>query len=334
MSEKECHVIAVVLPCYRTRSHVLDLIRSIGPEVKHIFAVDDKCPDHTGDLIERECNDSRVQVLRHGVNQGVGGALKTGYQAAMELGCDIVVKLDSDGQMDPLLIPEMIVPITAGFADYVKGNRFYYPEYVRSMPILRWMGNLGLSFLTKLSCGYWSIFDPCNGFTAIHRTALLQLPLDKIADRYFFETDMLFRLNLAGAVVADYPMRAKYADEKSGLNVKKIFVEFSYRHVCTFAKRVYYKYFLRDFTYGSLCLLASLPLILFGLLFGAYSWYKAWQSAIISPPGTVMLSALPLLMGMQFLMSFMAEDQHSQPKISLQILYGSARKTVVQSGGK
>jgi len=297
--------------------------------VKHIFAVDDKCPEHTGDLIEREGNDPRVRVIRHDVNKGVGGAVKTGYLAALEAGCDIVVKLDSDGQMDPLLIPEIMVPIVAGLADYVKGNRFFYPAYVRSMPGPRWLGNLGLSFLTKLSSGYWSIFDPCNGFTAIHRTALQQLPLDKIADRYFFETDMLFRLNLAGAVVTDYPMRAKYADEKSGLDLKKILVEFSWRHMRTFAKRVYYKYFLRDFSYASLCLLSGLPLSLFGLLFGAYSWWRGLKSGLYSPPGTVMLSALPLLMGMQFLISFMAEDQHSQPRISLQFLYGPAGKATV-----
>jgi len=329
MFAKDSPVIAVVLPCYRTAKHVLGVINSIGSEVKHIFAVDDKCPERTGDLIERECNDPRVRVLRHEVNRGVGGAVKTGYLAALEAGCDIIVKVDSDGQMDPLLIPGLIAPLASGVSDYVKGNRFFYPEYVRTMPLLRWLGNIGLSFLTKLSSGYWSVFDPCNGFTAIHRTALLRLPLDKVADRYFFETDMLFRLNLIGAVVAEYPARAKYADETSGMSLKKIFVEFTWRHVGTFAKRVYYKYFLRDFSYGSLCLLAGLPLTIWGLLFGAYSWWHSAQASIFSSPGTVMLSALPLLMGLQFLMSFMAADQQSQPKIALQFLYGTPGKAIV-----
>jgi hypothetical protein len=185
--------IAVVIPCYRVREQVLDVIRRIPSNVSLIVCVDDQCPDGSGRWLTEECRDPRVRVITHEENQGVGGAMVTGYQAALAAGADVVIKVDGDGQMDPALIPRFIQPIADGIADYAKGNRFYRPESLHSMPLVRLVGNALLSFVAKASTGYWRVFDPTNGYTAIHATALRLIPLEKISRRYFFETDMLYR---------------------------------------------------------------------------------------------------------------------------------------------
>ncbi len=154
--------IAVVIPSYRVVKHILGVLSAIGPEIWRIYVIDDKCPEGSGDYVEDNCIDTRVVVLRHGTNQGVGSAVMTGYRAAIADGADIIVKVDGDGQMDPALIPNFIEPILAGEADYTKGNRFFYLEEIRAMPKVRLFGNAVLSFMTKLSSGYWDVFDPTN----------------------------------------------------------------------------------------------------------------------------------------------------------------------------
>jgi glycosyltransferase involved in cell wall biosynthesis len=310
--------IAVVMPCYRSTAQVLDVIGHIGPEVFLIVAVDDACPDSTGDYITARCSDSRVELVRNPVNLGVGGAMVHGYRVALKRGADIVVKIDSDGQMDPTLLPRVVRPIVAGNADYTKGNRFFNIEDVRTMPKARVFGNAGLSFLTKLSSGYWNIFDPTNGYTAIHRTALELLPLDKIDCRFFFESDMLFRLYTIGAVVFDIPIRATYKDEKSNLHIGAILFPFLMKNVRNFFKRLFYRYFLRDLNMGSLEILGGTAFLWFGVLFGVTQWISAYAEGITASAGTVMLSGLPILIGVQMILGFFAFDFMAVPRIPLQ----------------
>ncbi|MBM3188070.1 MAG: glycosyltransferase family 2 protein [Chloroflexi bacterium] len=214
--------IAVVIPSYRVTRHVLAVIAGIGPEVQRIFVIDDACPEHSGRYVETHCADSRVQVICHAQNQGVGGAVMTGYSAAIADGAEVIVKVDGDGQMDPSLIPELIAPILAGEADYAKGNRFYDLDQIRAMPTLRIFGNAVLSLMAKISTGYWYLFDPTNGFTAIHASVAKRLPFAKISKGYFFETDVLFQLNLLRAVVVDVPMDARYKAEVSNLRISRV----------------------------------------------------------------------------------------------------------------
>src|SRR4051812_21032823 len=162
--------VAVVIPCYRVRRHILGVIAGLGPIVDQIYCVDDKCPEDSGGLVEQACVDPRVRVVRHAENQGVGGATLTGYRAAIAGGADVLIKIDGDGQMDPDLIELFVAPIAEGRADYAKGNRFHNIEDTRGMPAVRVFGNACLSFITKLSSGYWTVFDPTNGYTAIERT--------------------------------------------------------------------------------------------------------------------------------------------------------------------
>lgn len=318
--------IGVVIPTYKAESTIISVLSVIPDCVSSVYVVDDKCPNESGNIVSTLCKDKRVKVLFHKENEGVGGAVKTGYAAGFNEGCDIMVKIDSDGQMDPALVPNLVAAIENGIADYVKGNRFFNPDDVKAMPPKRVFGNLGLSFLTKLSTGYWQIFDPTNGFTALHSQAYNKLQIGKVSQRYFFETDMLFRLNLCGAVVVDMPMKAVYAGEHSSLSVTKSLFEFAFRHMRILTKRIVYQYFIRDFSPGSLNLLIGIPLMLFALIFGISSWIKSITSAVPATAGTAVLVALCFIVSMQLLQSFLIHDYNVIPRSPLQKLLRYEKK--------
>ncbi|MBN1200100.1 MAG: glycosyltransferase family 2 protein [Bacteroidales bacterium] len=307
-------MVAVVIPCYRVKEKILPLLQKIGPEVQQIIVVDDACPEHTGEFVRENCTDSRVKVIIHPKNLGVGGAVKTGYKVALSEGVGVVVKLDGDGQMDPSLIPGLIEPLRSGDADYTKGNRFYDLHYLREMPLIRKIGNSFISFLNKQVSGYWDIMDPANGFTAITSLALAYLPLDKIDNRFFFENDMLFRLNTIRAVVVDFPMYSSYADEESNLRIYEALLKFPLNYLGRFVKRIFYNYFLRDFNIGSLELILGTALFLFGVIFGIVKWSSSILSSHPATAGTVLLAALPVIIGFQSLIAFLHFDLANIPR--------------------
>lgn len=320
--------VAVIIPAFRVTKHIADVIAAIPDFIWRIYVVDDACPDGSGPFVEKNIQDTRVHVLYNHINKGVGGAVITGYQAGLTDDVDIMVKIDGDGQMDPALILDFILPIIEGDADYTKGNRFYDMEKLRSMPGIRLFGNAMLSFMTKLSAGYWNLFDPTNGYTAIHSDACRHLPFQKISQRYFFETDMLFRLNTLRALVVDVPMDAKYGDEISHLKISKIMGEFLVKHVKNFAKRIFYNYFLRDLSLASVELITGVLLFLFGVSYGGYHWIVSSQMGVPTPAGTVMVAAMPLLVGLQLLLSFVGYDIASVPRRPIHRLSRSRNKQV------
>ncbi len=315
--------VAVVIPCYRVTAHILDVLSNIGPEVNRIFVVDDACPEGTGNWVEHRCPDSRVTVVRCPINLGVGGATMTGYRHALEGGADIIVKIDGDGQLDPRLLPSFIAPLIRGEADYTKGNRFFNPEDLAGMPPVRILGNTILAFVTKISSGYWDVFDPTNGYTAIHRTALEHLPLDKISKRYFFETDMLFRLNTLRAVVLDIPMKAVYGSEVSNLRIRRVLGDFLLGNIRNTVKRIFYNYYLRSMSVASIELPLALLLLTFGVFFGARAWLVSSHSGEQASAGTVMLASLPIIVGVQLFLAFIAYDISAIPTYPRQRLKGN-----------
>lgn len=306
--------IAAVIPSYKVRDHILGVIDSMEPYVDRIYVVDDCCPVGSGQLVLDESRDPRVRVLFNEENLGVGGAVIHGYRVAIEEGIDIIVKVDGDGQMDPALMSNFIEPIAAGEADYTKGNRFFDLEEIKSMPKIRLFGNAVLSFMTKFSSGYWDLFDPTNGYTAIHRDVARRVITKQISLRYFFETDMLFRLNTLRAVVVDVPMSAKYGDEVSNLKISKIVGEFLVKHFRNFLKRVFYNYYLRDMSIASIQLPLGVVLLVFGLAFGGFHWIENARNDIATPAGTIMIVTVSLLAGLQFILAFIAEDIASVPR--------------------
>jgi dolichol-phosphate mannosyltransferase len=312
--------IAVVIPCHRVAASVCKVIASIAPFIAHIICIDDGCPENSGDIVEKAyASDPRVHVIRHDVNKGVGAAVVTGYREALRKGAQVIVKIDGDGQMDASQIPRMVAPIIGGHADYSKGNRFFSPENVATMPWSRIIGNAGMSFLAKASSGYWEIFDPANGFTAIHAKIAEALPLEKLSARYFFESDILFRLNTLRAVVIDIPMAANYGEENSGLSELHSLATFPLLHARNFFKRIAYNYFIRDFNIATLNMVLGLASLIFGVSFGITSWHAASAEAVLSSAGTVMLAGLPIIVGTQLFLNFLAYDMSNQPSVPIHI---------------
>jgi len=233
--------VVVVIPSYNVANHILEVIHDIPDFVQHIIVIDDKCPQESGYIVQT-LNNSRITVIYHDVNQGVGGAVISGYKKAINLGADIVVKIDGDGQMDTNYIETLIQPIIDGKADYTKGNRFVDFKALAKMPKIRLFGNSGLSFLVKAASGYWTMMDPTNGYTAIRRQTIENLELDKLDKRYFFESDMLINLNIENAVIVDIPIPAKYGDEKSSLSIAHTLFGFPPKLFKGLCKRIFLKY--------------------------------------------------------------------------------------------
>lgn len=303
-----------MIPCYRVRNSIAGVVRRALEHADLVICVDDACPEHSGQLVQSEFNDLRVKVVFNERNLGVGGAVKAGYRAALAAGSAVVVKLDGDGQMDPSLIPLLVQPILTAESDYCKGNRFHEVQNLKGMPALRVFGNSVLSLFTKLSSGYWQIFDPTNGYTAIDAHVLAALPLDRISDGYFFESDMLFRLNVSRAVVTDVPMSAHYGDEVSSLRIGRVIGPFLLGNLRNLCKRIFYNYFLRDFNIASLQLVLGSILFLLGFVTGVVAWSRSIETGIPASSGTVMLAGLPIILGFQLLLSFLNFDIQNQPR--------------------
>ncbi len=307
--------IAAVIPCYRVEREIQSVLQKVPAYIKQIIVVDDASPDATRDLVTASAKiDRRITLFRHSSNQGVGGAMITGYRKALELNAQIVVKIDGDDQMDVDHLPALLKPLIEGKADYTKGNRFRDFQSLQRMPLIRRVGNMGLGFLAKAATGYWNLFDPTNGFNAIRAEALAQLPLDKIDRTYYFETSMLANLYLIGAAVKDVPMPARYQGEVSSLLIHRILFEFPQKLFVTFVRRILLKNFIYDFSMATIYLLTGLPLFLFGLIFGIIKWIHYASINVPAPTGTVMLPTLSLLLAIQLLLSAIEIDLRSVPK--------------------
>jgi glycosyltransferase involved in cell wall biosynthesis len=302
----------IVIPCYKVSAHIEQVVADIPPWVAGVVCVDDACPEGSGAFIAQHIRDPRVTVVTNAQNQGVGGATMAGYAEAIARGAEIVVKIDGDGQMDLDHLPLLLAPILLGQADYAKGNRFTSQGHIKGMPLVRIIGNMGLSFMAKLSTGYWTVFDPTNGFTALEAN-VARLVLEKpVARRFFFETDLLYHLGTLRAVVRDVPMPARYGDEVSNLKVGAAFVSFAVRHLRNLVRRVIGQYFLRDFNVATLELLFGASSLVFGLSYSLH-WLAVRQPGQAASAGVVMGAALPVIVGVQLLLQAVNFDVMNTP---------------------
>lgn len=315
---QKLQTVAVVIPCFRSANSIADVIARVPASIGSIICINDASDDNLAEVLRGlAVRNSRLSIITHERNKGVGGATVSGYRRAIEQGAEIIVKIDSDMQMNPAFIPALVAPILAGEADYVKGNRFFDIERVREMPVVRLIGNAGLTFISRVSSGYWHLSDPTNGFTAINASVAELLPLHKVHERYFFESDMLFRLNSFGAMVLEQPLETRYGDETSHLSIGLTLVTFPFLHFRNFCKRIFYNYFLRNFDVASLDLLAGVMLGCFGAVFGALAWMHSVRTGIPATAGTVMLSVTPLLLGFQLFLAFLQFDVARTPRTSI-----------------
>lgn len=304
--------IFIVIPAYNVEDHISDVLRAIPPFVDRMIVVDDASMDKTSEEVSK-INDQRIVLLTHKENQGVGGATITGIQFAVENGADVVVKMDGDNQMDPHYLKELVTPIIKGTCEYVKGNRFLHSRELAAMPKIRLIGNFVLTFLTKLVSGYWNVFDPQNGYIALKADVVQQLDLSKISRRYFFENDMLIHMNILGVRVRELAMPARYAEERSSMRIGTIMVTFPFYLTKRYWYRMYQKYVLREFSPIAVFVYTGVPLISWGILFGAYTWARSVILERVSTTGTVMLSVLPLILGFELvLQAIVLEIQESK----------------------
>jgi len=238
--------VAVVIPVYNEARFIVDVLEAVPSFVDRIYAVDDCSTDETWTEIQRYVSrvesapstttDSRgveselksdggqretaIVPIRHDENKGRGGAVKTGYEAAVDAGMDLVAVIDGDGQMDPTILDRFLDPIVAGEAAYTKGNRLDNPTQRAQMSSWRLFGNALLTGLTRIASGYWTMTDPQNGYTAISTAALQELEIDRLYDGYGFLNDMLVHLNVNDVDIKDIPTTAHYGEEESGIEYR------------------------------------------------------------------------------------------------------------------
>lgn len=304
-------VIAAVVPAYKEEAMIGRVIETMPDFVDHIVIVDDCSPDATSDVV-RSIASPRVTLLRHEVNQGVGGAIITGHKAAIELGSDVNVVMAGDAQMDPQHLPALLDPVTDGGYGFAKANRFFAPESFEGMPRYRVFGNIVLSFMTKLASGYWHLFDPQNGYTAVRAEVLRNIPLEHVAKRYSFENDFLIHLNIQQVSAVDVPVPAIYGDEVSSIRLSKVVPELLDLLFRGYWRRIWYRYVLWSFS--PIALLLFTGLLLFGIGLGISIWVAFLAlGSVVATAATVMLAALPLMIGTQMLISSLQLDIQASP---------------------
>ena len=305
--------VSVIIPAYKVETKINQVVKKIPDFVRSIIVVNDASPDSTTKILA-EISDPRLIVIHHEKNQGVGGAMVTGYNKALEIGAEIFVKMDGDDQMDSSKIPDLIHPIVIGDSDFTKGNRFLHQTQLKSMPFIRRIGNWGLTFLVKAASGYWHIFDPSNGFTAIHADVWRYINQNKIAKDYFFESSLLTELRFLEAVVQDVYIPARYQDEESSLSIMKVLVTFPFRLLKSTFRRFIYQYYLYNFSFGSLAFVIGMNFVLFGFIWGLIYWIKSIESGIAATTGTVLIAVLPIILGVQLLLQVISQDIADIPK--------------------
>lgn len=305
------HTIAAVVPAFEEEAQIKGVIATMPDFVDHIVVVDDAGQDGTAEEA-RAVGDPRVVVIRHERNAGVGGSIVTGHKEALELGADIDVVMAGDGQMDPVHLPALLDPIVDSGYGFTKANRFYSMESFQGMPRHRMFGNIVLSFFTKVASGYWHLFDPQNGYTAITRDALLRLNLDRLAPRYEFENDLLISLNILGVRARDVEIPARYGDEASGIQLPRVVPAITWLLLRGFWRRMIVKYVLRSFSPIALLFFSGLALTGFSVAFGIWVLTQTIGPDTAST-GTVLLSVTPFLVGVQLLISALVLDIQESP---------------------
>jgi glycosyltransferase involved in cell wall biosynthesis len=302
--------VAVVVPAYREEELIATTLGGLPGFVDRIYVVDDASGDATAERAEA-FGDSRVDVIRHERNTGVGGAIVTGYQRALADGVDVVSVMAADNQMDPAELESLVRPVARGEVDYAKANRLFTGEAWRVIPRHRYLGNAVLSLLTKIASGYWHVADSQAGYTAISRDMLAQLDLDRIYRGYGFPNDMLVHLNVWNARVRDVPSRPVYGvGERSGIKIRRVVPRISWLLLKGFLWRLREKYVIRDF--HPLVFFYSLGIVmtLAGLALGIVETALRIAGNAVSV-GTVVLVALLLVSGSQFMLFAMWFDMES-----------------------
>jgi len=272
----ECRI-AVVIPCHNESLLIGQVIETMPDFVDRIFVVDDLSEDDTSAIVQGyvDRDPAHVVLIRHTINQGVGGAIATGYKAARDEGIQVTAVMAGDAQMDPAELESIVQPVLSGEYDYTKGNRLFSGEAWAMIPRVRYLGNAMLSLLTKIASGYWHVADSQSGYTAISLKALRTIDWDQMYRRYGQPNDLLTRLNIYDFRVKDIPIRPIYGiGEKSGIRPLRMIPRLSLLLHRLFWYRMLQKYVIRDFHPLLFFYVIGATLVSPGLLLGAYLFLK------------------------------------------------------------
>ncbi|MBN1193308.1 MAG: glycosyltransferase family 2 protein [Coriobacteriia bacterium] len=302
-----------MIPAHDERSHISSVVDGLPEWVDDVVVVDDASSDETAECA-RGCIRNPV-VIVHEVNAGVGGAVVDGYLKALELGADVIARLDGDGQMNPAELSMLVEPVASGRVGFAKGNRFKLGRIPTNMPSLRTWGNLILTFLTKLASGYWHLFDPQNGYSAISADAIEALDLDYLRrGGYFFENALLIELNSAEVPALDVPISTHYGTEVSGLRISKVLVTFPARLTSGLFRRMFRRYVIRDFSPVAVFLMSGSVLFFGGTALAVFEWVSTLATGRATPLGSIMLAALPMFIGFELLLQGLVLDINGSPR--------------------
>lgn len=305
--------LGIVIPYYNAQNHIETVVEKALHCSNHIIVVNDNSsqPLPQGYLQSHES----VTIINLSENLGVGGATKAGFSYLENLDTvTVMIKLDADDQMDTEYIPQLVAPILNKTHDFVKGNRFRDFRALKRMPWARRFGNLFLSFLSKVATGYWNCFDFNNGFFALSKEKWSLLNQHDIANNYFFETSLISELYFQKASIKEVAMPAIYGEETSNMNIYNMPFLFGLNLLKRFVSRIWKAYFVYDFNIGSLYLVFGHLLFLSGILFGSINWYHYASKEVLTPLGTIMISALLIILGFQLLLQAIQFDILNTPK--------------------
>jgi glycosyltransferase involved in cell wall biosynthesis len=305
----EGKTVAVVVPAYNEEALVGSTVSGIPGFVDKVFVVDDGSTDATSE--RAQSGDKRVEVISHERNEGVGAAIISGYQRAMQEKVDVTCVMAADGQMDPDDLETLVRAIALNECDYAKANRLFTGQAWEIIPRTRYLGNAVLSFLTKIASGYWHVADSQSGYTAVNLDTLKLLDLQRVYRRYGFPNDMLVHLNVVNRRVRDYPSRPIYGvGERSGIRLRRVVPRISWLLVKGFFWRLREKYIIRDF--HPLVLFYSLGFFLLasGIILGLIETGLRIVGNPI-PFATIVLVALFVISGLQLLLFAMWFDMES-----------------------
>ena len=306
----EGKTVAVVVPAYNEERLIAETIAGIPEFVDRILVVDDHSRDATVERA-RAAGDARVEVLVHEKNQGVGAAIVTGYKRALAERADVTAVMAGDNQMDPAELESLAGPVARGELDYAKANRLFTGQAWQQIPRHRYLGNAVLSLFTKIASGYWHVADSQAGYTALGLPMLELLDLDRIYRKYGFPNDMLVHLNVWNARVRDIASRPIYGvGEKSGIKVRKVVPRISWLLVKGFFWRMREKYVIRDFHPLVFFYMLGFVMTFLGLALGIFETVLRFMGHGI-PPATIVLVALLLISGSQFVLFGMWFDMES-----------------------
>lgn len=324
--------VCCVIPTYRARLTICDVVRNALRYCDEVVVVDDACPEKSGDAVKQTFPaHPSVHVLNRSRNGGVGAAMKTGFEEALALRADLIVKLDADGQMDPSYIPSIVELFEADpNLAYVKGNRFFDSRVLGKMPTIRLFGNSFLSLFAKFASGYWNILDPTNGYLAFNGRLLPGINWKSLADCYFFEISVLCEYGLKRATIAEMEMDTIYGQESSSLSIFRTLFAFPPKLAWLSFRRLLLQYFVFDINLGSLYVLFGLILSAFGTGFTIFEWIQTIQTGVPRTTGTVMLGVLPFLMGFQLLLNALLYDVQFAARSTRELLPQRVRREALR----